>query len=252
MQLSDDVSMSEAGGRFMIIGRAIDQLLPGDTGGLVHSRPGLDVSIVGNPHSDIGAALTAILGQTLAHHPQVLSYLDDPSDLSPRRISDLLSGSEWSRHQVYRELFVPLGARHQLSMVVKPFTTRGGDGWAVNRSLLDFSDTELEIAARIQPVLSVLHRADALGVMLPPSPVVEHKVGNKKRLTVRESDILVLVSHGFTAVQIGNIRRISPRTVRKHLQNIYDKLDCHDRLMAVRRAQDAGLLPVNDRSRRFA
>ena len=183
----------------------------------------------------------------LPQHPQVLSYLANPVDLSPRRISDLLSGRDWSNHLVYRELFVPMGARHQLSVVVKPFTGNGGgDGWAVNRSAVDFSDAELETAARIQLVLVALHRAHKLKVMRPPSLVVQHEVRKNQRLTAREADILSLVSQGFTAVQIGHLRRISPRTVRKHLQNTYDKLNCHDRLLAVRRAQQAGLLPADN------
>lgn len=43
--------------------------------------------------------------------------------------------------------------------------------------------------------------------------------------------------------QIGTVRRISGRTVRKHLQNAYAKLGCHDRMMAVDRARALGILP---------
>jgi DNA-binding CsgD family transcriptional regulator len=35
---------------------------------------------------------------------------------------------------------------------------------------------------------------------------------------------------------------VSPRTVRKHLGNLYRKMDVHDRLMAVERARALGLL----------
>jgi DNA-binding CsgD family transcriptional regulator len=35
---------------------------------------------------------------------------------------------------------------------------------------------------------------------------------------------------------------ISPTTVRKHLEHIYTKLDAHDRLLAVNRAREFGLL----------
>ncbi len=53
--------------------------------------------------------------------------------------------------------------------------------------------------------------------------------------------MLELLAAGLTATAIGHACRISPRTVRKHLQNIYAKLGCHDRLMAVRRATELGL-----------
>jgi DNA-binding NarL/FixJ family response regulator len=35
---------------------------------------------------------------------------------------------------------------------------------------------------------------------------------------------------------------VSERTVHKHLGNVYMKLDAHDRLLAVRRAESLGLL----------
>jgi DNA-binding NarL/FixJ family response regulator len=37
---------------------------------------------------------------------------------------------------------------------------------------------------------------------------------------------------------------VSERTVHKHLGNLYRKLDAHDRLLAVRRAEVLGLLPM--------
>ena len=42
-----------------------------------------------------------------------------------------------------------------------------------------------------------------------------------------------------------------PATVRKHLQNLYAKLGTSDRLGAVIRGRDLGLLHVDDLSREF-
>ena len=52
-------------------------------------------------------------------------------------------------------------------------------------------------------------------------------------LTCRELDVIMLIADGLSAQQIARLRRISVRTVRKHLENIYPKLGCHDRLLAV-------------------
>jgi DNA-binding CsgD family transcriptional regulator len=52
---------------------------------------------------------------------------------------------------------------------------------------------------------------------------------------------------GMPAQAIGHVERISPRTVRKHLQNIYAKLGHHDRLTAVDHARRLGLLPPSPR-----
>jgi DNA-binding NarL/FixJ family response regulator len=68
----------------------------------------------------------------------------------------------------------------------------------------------------------------------------------RTRLTVSELDILTLLADGLSAQQIARLRRISVRTVRKHLENIYEKLDCHDRVLAVNKARKLGLLTPSD------
>jgi DNA-binding NarL/FixJ family response regulator len=58
-------------------------------------------------------------------------------------------------------------------------------------------------------------------------------------LTAREVHILELLAAGLTADAIGRHCGISPRTVGKHLENIYAKLGCHDRLTAVLRVLES-------------
>ena len=62
-------------------------------------------------------------------------------------------------------------------------------------------------------------------------------------LTPRELEVLALLSQGLMARTIGLSLGVSPRTVNKHLGNVYRKLDAHDRLVAVKKAQDFGILP---------
>lgn len=61
-------------------------------------------------------------------------------------------------------------------------------------------------------------------------------------LTTRELEVLRMVAEGMLARTIAARLRVSPRTVHKHLGNAYRKLDAHDRLVAVRRAERLGLL----------
>lgn len=63
-------------------------------------------------------------------------------------------------------------------------------------------------------------------------------------LTVREVELLELLAQGLLASTIAARLVISVRTVHKHLGNIYAKLDTHDRLSAVMRAQALGLVPA--------
>jgi DNA-binding CsgD family transcriptional regulator len=62
-------------------------------------------------------------------------------------------------------------------------------------------------------------------------------------LTARELEVLELLSQGLLATSIASRLSLSPRTVHKHLGNIYDKLGVHDRLVAVSLARSRFLVP---------
>jgi LuxR family maltose regulon positive regulatory protein len=66
------------------------------------------------------------------------------------------------------------------------------------------------------------------------------------RLSQREHEVLELVSQGFTNVQIGKRLFISAKTVKTHLQHVYEKLDVNSRTAAVTKARAAGYLSGGD------
>lgn len=55
-------------------------------------------------------------------------------------------------------------------------------------------------------------------------------------LTTREIEILEQTSKGLNYHQIGENLYISPKTVRKHIENIYAKLQVHNKMEAVQKA----------------
>jgi len=55
-------------------------------------------------------------------------------------------------------------------------------------------------------------------------------------VTARESDVLLWLSRGKSNREIGEILGISPRTVNKHLEQIFDKLGVENRASAAARA----------------
>jgi DNA-binding CsgD family transcriptional regulator len=94
---------------------------------------------------------------------------------------------------------------------------------------------------RIRPLIRAI---DAQGAVLDfGHPEPDQRRAQAVGLTAREVAVLLLVARGLTAMTIANHLHISPRTVSKHQQNIYRKLDAGDRLTAVTRAQQLGVLP---------
>lgn len=61
-------------------------------------------------------------------------------------------------------------------------------------------------------------------------------------LTGRQREVLQLLGAGLTAAAIARRLGLSPRTVGKHLERVYRCLGTSDRLTAVIRARDCGLL----------
>jgi LuxR family maltose regulon positive regulatory protein len=61
-------------------------------------------------------------------------------------------------------------------------------------------------------------------------------------LSRRELDILRLIADGASNRDIASELVVSLGTVKKHLNNIFGKLDAHSRTQAVARAREAGLL----------
>ena len=72
----------------------------------------------------------------------------------------------------------------------------------------------------------------------PPVPTRRGPTG----LTVRELTVLGLVAEGLTAAAAARRLAVTEGTVHKHLQNAYRKLGVRDRLGAVLRAQQMGVL----------
>lgn len=158
-------------------------------------------------------------------HPMMTSYTSRPGDIAPRRISDILGDREWLNHPVFAELFAPLGARRELTIVVAPVSSGSFHGWGFHRARIDFTDDEREAAAAIQPLLVTLDRLTMVGTTTTAA--------ERRRLSAREAQILQLVAEGFRASDVALLLRISVGTVRKHLEHTYDKLGEHNRIRAI-------------------
>lgn len=61
-------------------------------------------------------------------------------------------------------------------------------------------------------------------------------------LTRRETEILQLLDEGYKHEEIGKRLFISVTTVRYHIKNIYQKLEVNNKVLAIRKARDEGLI----------
>ena len=117
--------------------------------------------------------------------------------------------------------------------------TNGGEafelliGFVFNRRQRDLDERERARLELIRPHLGELHRLtrtmdDHRAAWGAPSAAIP--------LTPREQEVLHWLAGGKTDRDIGDILGISPRTVHKHLQRIYEKLGVETRTAAVVRA----------------
>jgi len=106
------------------------------------------------------------------------------------------------------------------------------DGSASDRAVLELGNRKLEVSlvSRIGPD-EILFRIAEVGTR------AEEQILQKKlALTTREAEVLLWISRGKSNREIGEILSISPRTVNKHLEQIFVKLGVENRAAAAARA----------------
>ena len=141
--------------------------------------------------------------------------------------------------------------RKALDYIRKALSYASPEGYY--RAFLDEGPTVAELLRKVRPAVSgtttvafVDRLFDAFQKEYPestsipdsssvPQPLVEP-------LSERELQVLRLVATGLSNREIGEKLFIATSTVRKHLENIYGKLDVHSRTQAVSRARELNLL----------
>lgn len=80
--------------------------------------------------------------------------------------------------------------------------------------------------------------------VLPPVPgKVDATQVQKTGISKRELEILQLVGEGFSNLQIAEQLFVSEHTVKKHISNLFFKLDVQRRTEAVKKAKSLRLIP---------
>lgn len=113
----------------------------------------------------------------------------------------------------------------------------GADGYLLKEiNAKDLNDGIMETingGAAMNPSIAL----KTLKLLRNPINIVDKKDQEDIQLTQRETDVLEQLSKGLNYNKIADNLILSPGTVRKHIENIYRKLQVHNKLEAVQKAE---------------
>jgi len=184
------------------------------------------------PRGCLGMETRETFARFVHEHPLVSHYRNS-ADGNPVKISDFMDSSAFHRLNLYDFFFRPIPVEHQMAITV---SVQGPTvvGIALNRSRHDFTETDRQL-------LSVLRRplAQSYSGLLRAAdrrlPYYANPGRSLKLLTAAEFAVLQKAATGATNVAIARHLGCSPRTVAKHLEHVYRKLDVADRTSAAAR-----------------
>jgi DNA-binding CsgD family transcriptional regulator len=180
-----------------------------------------------------GVASSACLASfaAFAHEHPLVEHYRRTGDDRPVKISDFLSQERFHQLGLYTEVFRHIPVEYQLAVSLP-----GADGQVVgvtfNRSAGDFTEDDRALLAILRfPLVAALDRAR--GRQLARKSLAAASSSALGSLTDREIHVLRLAALGHTNMAIAHALDVSPRTVAKHLEHIYRKLDVTSRASAV-------------------
>jgi DNA-binding CsgD family transcriptional regulator len=167
----------------------------------------------------------------------ITRYRSVTGDLSAARLSDVVAWRRYRESPIYREYYAPVdvGAMLDLGLPARP-------GW--QRTILfcrdradgDFSARDRDVLELLRPHLLAREARAALRQRLRDAAIGDDASSEPEAsLTIREREIVFLAARGRTNAQIAAELWITPATVKKHLENVFDKLGVRSRSAAASR-----------------
>ena len=207
------------------------------------------LTVTGWPGPDEAPSLTVVVEHLVQAFPSLFAQI--ARDNAPRCVSLDADALRW-RGSIADLLMWELGRYSDVAQL--PLNVAGSElrlVALVRRRRFSVRDMHL-LGTLHGPLAALDHLFDAAGhdrhdVHAAGADGVRHERDDGvagHHLTPREVEALSLLAEGLLARSIAARMRVSPRTVHKHLGNVYRKLEAHDRLLAVARAQSLGLIPA--------
>ena len=171
----------------------------------------------------------------------ITHYRVRTGDLRALTMSDVIGRRRYHELAVYREYFQPVGLDHVLDVGLSIAKRE-------LRSLVffraaddpDFSDRDRAVLDALRPHLRAREARAELCRRAQPGSLLDAAPGDlPEPLTPREREVIYLAGQGKSNSEIASVLWVTPGTVKKHLENIYGKLDVGSRAAAVSHVQAA-------------
>jgi DNA-binding CsgD family transcriptional regulator len=191
------------------------------------------VSVTRHPDGISSAGSMAAFASYVHEHP-LANYYRETGDARPIMISDFLSRQDFHRLNLYGEYFRSIPVEYQIAFGL-PAAGSEIIGIALNRAGSDFTEDERDLLSVIRvPLMTALERArQRQRAREGLAAATSGALAGLTDLTDREMRVLRLAALGRTNSAIARALDVSPRTVAKHLEHIYRKLDVTSRTSAV-------------------
>jgi DNA-binding CsgD family transcriptional regulator len=161
------------------------------------------------------------------------------------RFSDVGAPAQLHATTLYRKFYKPLGLEHQIAFTL-PAAQDRLLALALSRKAVDFSDAERDLLNDARPFLIQGYR-NALEHTRLKSDLDIRSHGRRlplhdddllaelseRGITPRQTEVLAWLATGRSNRAIAELLALSERTVQKHLQICFAKLDVHTRADAV-------------------
>src|SRR6478672_3898183 len=197
----------------------------GDSSGLYrHTYGGMTTALFIDPAALWKAIPAPELPSTTACsiHPGVRHFMHHRAT-APFAITDVVSERDWLSSELGSAMRPAWGRNHQLALPLDDATATTRHVWVVGRATTGFTAADRDVAGAMQPILDAITRH----YMHVPQAVPDRS--SLARLTSREQTIAALLNGNEPNAVIARRLAVSPRTIHKHTERIYRKLDIHDR-----------------------
>ena len=146
------------------------------------------------------------------------------------RTSDLMSDVEREKTAIYKRCFEPYGLHYSVDIsIMHKGRLLGLVALYRQKVQGDFTDRELFMLQLLVEHLNARFYSELAGEAEPAGDHQLQKSAMRYGLSERETEIVALITSGMSNDAVSEALSITPNTLKKHLQHIYEKTGIHSR-----------------------